>query len=101
MRIVAGWIDMETGTRQEFLDAVSTMVEATRAESGCQAYVFSPDPTLENRIRLYELWEDQAALDAHLGSDHMAVWQQVRAGLPVIDSEILKYDISAVGPVRP
>ncbi len=34
-------------------------------EPGCQAYCFAPDPGVETRIQVYELWEDEASLAAH------------------------------------
>ena len=72
------------------------MVAATLNETGCQEYVFSPDPNDDNRIMLYELWDDQAALDAHFASGHMAAWQATRKGLALVSSNINKYMIDSV-----
>jgi quinol monooxygenase YgiN len=49
---------------------------------------------------LYELWDDEDALNGHFASDHMAQWQQDSKGLPVVGADIKKYTISSVGPVR-
>lgn len=100
MLIVAGSITTEPDGRQVFLDAVQPMVAATHTEPGCREYVFSPDPDDDDRILLYELWDDQEALDGHFASEHMAAWQAVSATLPVRGADIKKYTISAVGPVR-
>ena len=100
MLIVAGTITTEPEGRHVFLTAVAPMVAATRAESGCHEYAFTPDPDDATRVLLYELWEDQAALERHFVSDHMAHWQEVSKGLPVTGADIKKYTISAVGPVR-
>ena len=99
MLIVAGSIITEDDGRDRFLTAVAAMVVATLDEPGCREYAFSPDPTDPNRIMLYELWDDQASLDAHFASDHMAQWQRDREALPVVGADIKKYTISAVGPV--
>lgn len=100
MLIVAGSITTEPGGRQLFLDAVQPMVAATLTEPGCREYTFSPDPSDADRIMLYELWDDQDALEGHFASEHMAAWQTVSADLPVSGADIKKYTISAVGPVR-
>lgn len=100
MLIVAGSITTEDGGRAAFLDAVAPMVAATHTEPGCREYVFSPDPDDANRVMLFELWDDQDALDAHFASDHMAEFQRASAGLPVTGRDIKKYTISDVGPVR-
>lgn len=100
MLIVAGTIITKDEGRDTFLTAVAAMVAATLTEPGCREYAFTPDPNDPNRILLYELWDDQEALDGHFASDHMAAWQEVSAGLPVAGADIKKYTISEVGPVR-
>lgn len=96
MLIVAGTITSEPGGRDAFLAAVQPMVSATLTEPGCREYTFSPDPNDDTRIMLYELWDDQSALDAHFASEHMAAWQEARHGLPVVGADIKKYVIASV-----
>ena len=96
MLIVAGTITTESGGREPFLTAVQPMVSATLHEAGCNEYAFTPDPNDDNRVMLYELWDDQASLDAHFASAHMAAWQEARKGLAVTGASIKKYVISAV-----
>ena len=100
MLIIAGSITTEDGGRDAFLTAVAPMVVATHTEPGCREYVFSPDPDDANRILLFELWDDQEALDAHFASDHMAEFQTQMADVAIAGREIKKYTISDVGPVR-
>lgn len=100
MLIIAGTIRVEPGKRAEMLAAVAPMVVASNAEAGCHAYVFSPDVDDEGLVHLYERWENQAALDDHFASEHMAAWQQRSADLEILERDILKYSISEVGPVR-
>lgn len=97
MLIVAGTIEVDPDHRDAMFAAVAPMVEATRAEPGCRAYVFSPDPDDPGLVHLYELWDDQAALDAHFASDHMAAWQARSADLPIRGRDITKYLVSGTG----
>lgn len=96
MLIVAGSLVAEPGEREPFLNAVQPMVAATLEESGCHEYAFTPDPNDDNRVLLYELWDDQTALDGHFASAHMADWQETRKGLAVTSASIKKYIISSV-----
>lgn len=101
MLIIAGSITTEDESgRDAFFAAVEPMVAATHAEPGCREYVFSPDPDNSTRILLFELWDDQAALDAHFATTHMAEFQGKMAAIAVVGREIKKYTISDVGPVR-
>ncbi len=100
MLIIAGSITTEDGERDAFLTAVKPMVSATHSEPGCREYVFSPDPENANRIMLFELWDDQDALDLHFASEHMAAFQAASASLAVAGRDIKKFTISEVGPVR-
>jgi len=96
MLIVAGSIIAEPGGRAPFLTAVQPMVSATLNEAGCREYAFTPDPNDDNRIMLYELWDNQESLDAHFASAHMAAWQEVRKDLALQSASIKKYNISTV-----
>ena len=100
MLIVAGTFRTAPGTRVDFLEAVRPMVAATRAESGCREYAFTPDPDDDDRLLLFEIWDDQAALDSHFASDHMAAWQATKDELDITDADVKKYTIESVGPVR-
>ena len=62
MLIIAGSITTEDGHRDAFLTAVKPMVAATHTEPGCREYVFSPDPDDDNRLLVFEMWDDQDAL---------------------------------------
>ena len=97
MLIIAGTIQIEADHRDTFFQAVAPMVVASRAEAGCRAYVFSPDVDDAGVIHLYELWDDQEALDIHFASAHMAEWKKDSADLPVLGRDIAKYMISEVG----
>lgn len=67
MLIVAGHFTLAAEDRDAFVEAKRPSMLATRQEPGCHAYVISADPTDATRVALFERWEDQAALDAHLG----------------------------------
>jgi quinol monooxygenase YgiN len=72
MIVVIGFITIDPAKRDEVVPAISTLVEATRAEEGNIDYRYSDDLFEPNRINIVEAWEDQAAMDVHMGTAHMA-----------------------------
>lgn len=66
MIIVSGEFVVEPDQVEAFLAARRDVMEASRGEQGCHDYVFSADPLIPGRILLFERWEDQPSLDAHL-----------------------------------
>jgi quinol monooxygenase YgiN len=82
----------------ESLDAarapMARVVAATRAEAGCIKYAYAPEPGDPGLIHVNEVWESQAALDAHFDAAHMKQWQADRAGLGMTDRQITVYTVS-------
>ncbi len=71
MIIVMGSMRVRPGDLARLRPVLGRQIAATRAEAGCDLYALSPDlhdPTL---IQVGERWSTQAALGAHLVSDHM------------------------------
>ncbi|MGO2037596.1 MAG: putative quinol monooxygenase [Brevibacterium sp.] len=50
------------------------LIDRTRAEDGCLRYELFRDRDDDHRFILMEEWRDQAALDAHLSSEHIAAF---------------------------
>ncbi len=66
MIIVAGLLDFaDKGDRDRVIAAAADLQQATLDEPGCHAYCFAPDPGVDVRVQVYELWEDEASLAAH------------------------------------
>ncbi len=101
MLVIAGTIEIDPAAWDEAVGLVTEMMIATRAEEGCEAYTFSADLEDPGRLHLFERWESPDALAAHFDSPHMARFQAAAARLGVRATEIVRYEISATGPVRP
>ena len=52
--------------------ALSTLVEQTRHEDGCLSYDLFESAAAPNTFVTVERWRDQAALDEHMRSPHLA-----------------------------
>lgn len=99
MIIVAGTFRMQPGSRSRFFEEVAPMVAASLEEPGCRTYAFTPDPDDADLIRLYELWDDQEALDQHFASEHMAAWKEQAVSLPIMSREVMCYTVTDARPL--
>lgn len=66
--IVGGSFELDPAQRDAFLAERYQMMRKSRSEDGCLEYTFAPDPLDSGRVILFERWESQAALDAHLAA---------------------------------
>lgn len=93
MLIVAGVFEMEPADREAFLAGREEAMRISRGEQGCQAYVFSADPLEPGRVHLFEIWDSEADLAAHLSA------MRARGGPPatvaVRSSQITKYEVAS------
>ena len=90
MVIVGGSFELEPSDRDEFLASRVDVMRASRAEPGCIEYTFSADPLDPRRVVLFERWESQDALDAHLAN--LGVRDSPR-GITPLTSSIVIYDV--------
>lgn len=99
MIVIAGTIQLDPGRLEVARKAAIEMMAETRKEPGNVAYVFSSsfeDPAV---VHLFEHWDSQAALDAHLKSPHMAEFQKVMGTLGITEMKLQKYEATSVGPL--
>jgi quinol monooxygenase YgiN len=70
------------------------VIAASRAEAGCLAYSFGADLEDEGLVHVFELWADQAALDAHYQTPHMDAWRRAREALGFHDRRMVNYPVA-------
>lgn len=95
MIILAGTVRVARGRKADAIPHMQRMVAATRAEPGCISYAFSFDVVDDHLVRIFEVYEDQAAVDFHRNAAHFAEW---RAGWPAAgigERDMTLYTISA------
>ena len=71
VRVIARFA-AESGKGDALRDLLQTLVEPTRKETGCLMYMLWRNTQDPNRFSFVEEWSDQAALDAHLQTAHIA-----------------------------
>lgn len=71
------------------------MIEASRAEDGCEAYDYAIDVLDPGLVHVHERWRDQASLDRHLDTDHLAAWRSAWAEHGVSDRHLTVVPVTA------
>ena len=99
--IVAARLDFATQeNRDEAVRLTAPVQYLTRTEeAGCHAYCFAPDPCVETRIQVYELWEDRASLLAHFSHPYYARMVEVLRGVGIVDTWNQVWEAGDHGPV--
>ena len=100
MLVIAGRIEIDPANRDAAIQAAVAMMEETHKETGCISYTFSADLSDPGGFQIFEEWQSQEALDAHLAAPHMAAFQGKLGGLGIKGMKVQKYQVSSVGPVR-
>jgi quinol monooxygenase YgiN len=75
------------------------MLTASRAEDGCFTYSYGVDVAEPGLIRVFEVWRDQAAIDAHFQAPHMAVWRAACAQHGVSERKLFAYETASQRPL--
>jgi quinol monooxygenase YgiN len=67
---------LKPGTRAEFRRAIDANARAScKTEHGCRRFDVVEPRDEENRILLYEIYDDRAAFDVHLKTRHLTVFE--------------------------
>ena len=62
-----------------FRPIMEALVLASRKDPGVLAYTFAVDILDPGLVRIFEVYTDQAALDAHTASPHFQAWRPLSA----------------------
>lgn len=99
MLIVAAEAIVKEGAIDQARDALRTMEEETRKESGCLAYAFSVDVNDPSKLRIFERWTSMEALSAHFKTPHMAAFGQAIGRIQPVSMEVKVYQVDKELPL--
>ncbi len=94
MIVVSGTIDLDPANHDAVVALTDTLVAATLQEEGCISYGFWADPSDAGRFRVFEEWDNETALDAHVKTPHMATFNKGLGPLGITGVSITKYVVS-------
>jgi quinol monooxygenase YgiN len=93
--VVGGWFRLRPSDVDALRPAMEAVLTATRAEDGCELYSYSEDVLDPGFIRIFEIWRDMAALDAHSAAPHIAAWKEARAKFDVSERRVIAYEVAS------
>ncbi len=99
MLVVTGIIEVSEDSIEAARALVKPMATASRAEAGCHAYAFYQNLEEPTQIRIYEEWENQAALDTHFATPHMATFAEGLGKIELKSMDVVKFDRGETSPV--
>ena len=95
MLIVAGTVRVPPERLDGFRPQMAAMMAASQAEDGCFDYNYAEDVAEPGLIHVFERWRDQAALEAHFRTAHMATWRAAWPSFGVADRRLFAYEIAS------
>jgi quinol monooxygenase YgiN len=93
--LIAGTVRVPPQNLEAFRPHMEAMLAASRAEDGCLEYSYAVDVAEPGLIRILEVWRDQAAIDAHFQTPHMAAWRAAWPSFGVSDRRLFAYDVAS------
>lgn len=87
-----------SGRENELAEQLNALVAPTRAEAGCLDYRLHRDPENAGVFMFYERFASQAALDAHLATDHFRKFGEYRGTAkpdPVAKVTVVRWQLVA------
>lgn len=97
--IVAGTVRVPPENIGRFRPHMQAMLAKSRAEDGCIAYSYALDVEDAGLIRVFEEWRDEAALQAHFKTPHLADWRAAWPQFGVTDRRLALYVTSEQRPL--
>ncbi|HEY2357314.1 MAG TPA: putative quinol monooxygenase [Phenylobacterium sp.] len=97
--IIAGTVRVPPSNLAGLKPHMEAMLAASRAEDGCLEYSYAEDVAEPGLVRVFEAWRDQAALDAHFKTEHMAAWRAAWPSFGVSDRRLFAYEVASQRPL--
>ena len=93
MIVISGTLVLDPSKVDDFLTACAALEDETRSEAGCSAYGYWPSPREPGTVLVFEEWSDDDALNAHIGSPHMAEFMGAVGGFGITGIDLQRYDV--------
>ena len=65
------YLTVKEGQGKQLEEAFQPAIKATRKEAGCVAYDLNRDVKDATKYSVYERWKSVAALEEHMGTEHI------------------------------
>ena len=97
--IISGTVDIDPEQMEAAMTAAKPLIEGALTQEGIMDYDWCPDPLTPGRIRVFERWESQQALENHFNNHWYQDMRVALAQFGIRGADVLKYRIDAAEPV--
>lgn len=97
--IIAGHMKIDADKRDAALAAGEEQIVGALTQPGCEAYAWTLDPHVENRVYVFERWTDIESLASHLAGPWYQGMVKVLGAHGVHDAHVAKYRVDLAEPV--
>lgn len=94
MIVISGTITLDPANLDVATAACAELETATRAEAGCVAYGYWLSHSEPGTIRVFEEWEDEDSINAHMVSEPLAKFMEAAGSFGITGIELQRYDIA-------
>ncbi|MCU1502756.1 MAG: hypothetical protein JWM12_2110 [Ilumatobacteraceae bacterium] len=99
MILIAGTVPIKPDQREAARAACIAVQEGTRQEPGNHVYQFSFSTQDPDLMCLFEEWDDEASLQAHFATAHIAAFRAAFKDVVAGASTYTKYEVSSSAPL--
>lgn len=96
MIVVSGFVDIQAQKREEAVEIVAAVVNATKLEAGCIRYDFYCDLADPCRFHVFEEWETDEALESHFQTKHMEIFLAHLNTLVSSEPAVYRYEVTGI-----
>lgn len=93
MIVIHAAFPIDPDRRDEALDLVDDLVEASNREDGMIEYRATTDVRDPNVIRFIERYEDAAAFESHTQTDHFQAFEERLPDLLAGEPEVVRFEV--------
>ena len=97
--IISGTVDIDPEQMEAAMTAAKPLIEGALTQEGIMDYDWCPDPMTPGRIRVFERWESQQALENHFNKHWYQDMRIALAQFGIRGADVLKYRIDVAEPV--
>lgn len=94
MIVLNASIPVDPDSRETAIEAATELAERSREEDGVIDYRVALDIEDDATLRVFEQYEDDAAVQSHMGSDHFEAFQGRIPEFVAGDVELHRFDVS-------
>ncbi len=94
MIVLNASIPIDPDSHETAVEAATELAERSREEDGVIDYRVALDIEDDTTLRVFEQYEDDAAVQSHMGSDHFEAFQGRIPEFVAGDVELHRFDVS-------